>query len=1093
LIFVDRNIPSLLASALACAALLTCSTAPLFAQAVANAQVSGEVTDPTGGAVSGADLRITDIAKGTVTRTTTNTEGRYTLPNLSVGQYRLEAAAPGFKNYIQTGIELQVGNSVQINISLQVGSVSENVEVSANANLVETERNAISQVIDERRIVDLPLNGRQATQLVLISGAAVTAPAGDQTGSKNYFSSTTISIGGGQSSATNYLLDGGSNLDTFSNVNLPFPFPDALQEFSVETSSVPARNGRQPGGVVNVVTKSGTNALHGDLFEFLRNGAVNARNYFAPVHDSLKRNQFGGTLGGRIIRDKLFFFGGYQGTRNRQNPPNTTAFIPTAAAIAGDFTALESPGCQSSGKARVLRDPATGATIANNFIDPSRFDKSSIALLKYLPQTSDPCGRVTYGIPTTGDEDQFIGRVDWAQSSRNTLFGRFFLADYRNPAHYSPTNILITTSSGNLERAQTATFGDTYSISPTLVSSFHATFTRRADQRGPAANFINAQTIGINQSIYVPNDLRVTVSNAFSVGCGTCSPAHLNVNTFQESEDIDWIRGAHRLAFGVDILRTQLNAVVGYLQNGNFNFNGQFTNDSIADFLLGQMSTYGQSRPQQVSNRVTNYGLYAQDTWHAKRNLTVNMGLRWEPTIIPTDLFHRGSTFSRAAFDANQHSSVYSTAPAGAFFYGDPGVPAGFAPNHWANFSPRLGLAWDPHGNGKETIRVGSAILYDTVALYTPQRLTSNPPVVNEIDLTNNQFSNPFGNYPGGNPFPGVYPPPKNAFFPTSAQWIIFPQDTKPTTLYSWNFSYQRQLSGNWLFSTTYIGNKTSHIWIGKELDPAVYIPGQSTTANTQSRRVLTLANPAQGQYYGNVAFADEGANANYNGWLTSVEHRFSSGFTLLVNYTWSHCISEADFQGDITVANYENPSSRRQDRGACNFDFRHIFNATSVVTTTGIGNSFTKKLTGGWQVAPLIRAVSGAPLNVLSGRDNSLTGGTLDRPNLASLSGTYNANWGPGLQYINPANFTQNAPGTFGNLGRDAVRGPAQFNFDASLSRLFALRERLRLEARGEAFNLINHTNFGNPNVTLTSANFGRILTANDPRIFQFAMKLIF
>ncbi len=840
-----------------------------------------------------------------------------------------------------------MGNSVQINVSLQVGSVSENVEVSANANLVETEQNAISQVIDERRIVDLPLNGRQATQLVLISGAAVTAPAGDQTGSKNYFSSTTISIGGGQSSATNYLLDGGSNLDTFSNVNLPFPFPDALQEFSVETSSVPARNGRQPGGVVNVVTKSGTNALHGDLFEFLRNGDVNARNFFAPVHDSLKRNQFGGTLGGKIIRDKLFFFGGYQGTRNRQNPPNTTAFIPTAAAITGDFSALESAGCQSSGKARVLKDPVTGATIANNFIDPSRFDKSAIALLKYLPQTSDPCGRVTYGIPTTGDEDQFIGRIDWAQSSRNTIFGRFFLADYRNPAHYSPTDILITTSAGNLERAQTATIGDTYSISPTLVSSFHFTFNRRSDNRGPAPDFINAQTIGINQAIYVPNDLRVTVSNAFSVGCGTCSPAHLNVNTFQESEDIDWIHGAHRIAFGADILRTQLNAVVGYLQNGNFNFNGQFTNDPIADFLLGTMSTYGQSRPQQVANRVTNYGLYAQDTWHARRSLTINMGLRWEPTIIPVDLFHRGSTFSRSAFDANQHSGVYTTAPAGSFYYGDPGVPAGFAPNHWANFSPRLGLAWDTHGNGKETIRIGSALLYDTVALYTTQRLTSNPPVVNEIDLTNNQFSNPFGGYPGGNPFPGVYPPPKNAFFPTSAQWIIFPQNTHPTTLYSWNFSYQRQLGGNWLFSTTYIGNKTSHIWIGQEMDPAVYIPGQSSTANTQSRRVLTLANPSQGQYYGNVAYADEGANAHYNGWLTSVEHRFSGGFTLLVNHTWSKCISEADFQGDITVANYENPSSRSQDRGPCNFDFRHVFNATSVVTTSGIGNSFTKRITG--------------------------------------------------------------------------------------------------------------------------------------------------
>ncbi len=1080
--------------------LLLCFTCALIfppasqCQSVESAQVSGQVTDPSGGALVAATVRMIDLEKGVDHTTTTNGDGRYTVPDLSVGHYRLEVSAPGFKSYLQTGIELQVGNNVQINVAMQLGSVSETIQVAANAGLVETEQNAIEQVIDQRRIVDLPLNGRQATQLVLISGAAVTAPAGDQTGSKNYFSSTTISVAGGQSSGTNYLLDGGSNIDAFSNVNLPFPFPDALQEFSVETSSVPARNGRQPGGVVNVVTKSGTNSFHGDAFEFLRNGDVNARNYFAPVHDSLKRNQYGGTLGGAIVRDKVFFFGGYQGTRNRQNPPSTTAFVPTAAAIAGDFSALDSAACQSTGKARALKDPITGVTIANKFISPTRFDPSAIALLKFLPPTSDPCGRVTYGIPTTGDEDQGISRIDWTQNARHTVFGRYFIADYRNPAYWNPNNALITTAAGNLERAQTATFGDTFTLSPTLVNSLHFTFSRRADQRGPAQSFINAQDIGINQFVYVPNDLRVTVSNAFSVGCGTCSPAHLNVNTFQESDDLDWVRGNHRFAFGADILRTQLNSDVGYLQNGNFNFNGQFTNDPIADFLLGDMNTYGQSRPQQVANRVTDIGIYAQDTWHVNTRLTVNIGLRWEPTIIPADYFHRGAVFSLANFEANQHSSVYTTAPAGALFYGDPGVPRGFAPNHWSNFSPRLGLAWNPRGDGRETIRVGSSLLYDTVALYTPQRLTSDPPVVNEIDLNNpGPFSNPWLNYPGGNPFPGVYPPQKNAFFPTSALWVLFPQQTQPTTLYTWNVSYQRQFGGNWLFSTSYIGNKTSHIWIGQEIDPGIYIPNKSTTGNTQSRRLLTLINPAQGQYYGNMAFADEGGNAHYNGLLTSIEHRFNRGFTLLVNYTWSNCISDADFQGDITVANYENPFNRAQDRGPCNFDFRDVFNATSVITTPGLGNAFTRKLTGNWQLAPLIRAFSGAPLNILTGTDNSRTGVNLDRPNLVSGTSVYTSSWGPGLQMINPAAFTPNAVGTFGSLGRDAVRGPAQFDFDASLSRLFAFRENVRLEARGEAFNVINHTNFGNPTTTLSSSTFGRILSANDPRIFQFAMKLIF
>src|SRR6185312_12432244 len=305
----------------------------------------------------------------------------------------------------------------------------------ASASMVQTQDTSVSQVIDERRINDLPLNGRQATSLVLLSGAAATAPGGDMSGSKNFYTSTTISIAGGQANGTNYLLDGGDNNDTFSNVNLPFPFPDALQEFSVETSSLPARNGLHPGGAVNIVTKSGSNQWHGDLFDYLRNGDVNARNYFGTTHDSLKRNQFGGTVGGRIIKDKLFFFAGYQGTRNRQNPPSTTSFVPTPAALAGDFSTLDSATCLSSHKARTLLNPfasAPNTPFANNQIPTSYFNPASLKLMSYIPSTSDPCGRVTYGIPTTGDEDQWIGRIDWVRNQKHSIYGRYFVVDYRN-------------------------------------------------------------------------------------------------------------------------------------------------------------------------------------------------------------------------------------------------------------------------------------------------------------------------------------------------------------------------------------------------------------------------------------------------------------------------------------------------------------------------------------------------------------------------------------------------------------------------------------------------------------------------------------
>jgi hypothetical protein len=1074
------------------------------AQAVASAQIAGVVTDQSGGAVPNASVRMVETSRNVPHATMSDAQGRYVLPNLPVGSYRLEVSASGFKNHIQAGLELQVGNNVAVNVTLQVGAVSENIEVTARAQMVQTEDNSVSQVIDEKRITELPLNGRQATQLVLISGAAVTAPAGDMSGSKNFYSSTTISVAGGQANSTNYLLDGGDNNDTMTNVNLPFPFPDALQEFSVETSSLPARNGLHPGAAVNIVTKSGSNQWHGSVFDYLRNGSLNARNFFAPTHDLLKRNQFGGTFGGRIIKDKLFFFGGYQGTRQKTVLSTTTVTVPTAAAAAGDFSVLDGAGCQTSKTARAIKDPATptGVIFANSFIAPSRFDPAAVKLLSYLPTTTDPCGIFRYTIPATGDEDQFIGRVDWVQNTKHTVYGRYFVVDYRNPAVWDPKNVLVTTNPGNLERAQLLTVGDTYTISPTTINAFHATFTRRRDDRGPNGQDINLQTLGVKLSIAVPNDLRIAVgsgSAGFNVGCGTCSPGHFNVNTFAFTDDVDLIRGKHQLAFGVNLVRTQNNTLSGYLQNGNAAFSGQASNDPIADFLLGSMSAFSQSRAQQVGLRENIVGIYAQDTWHVNSRLTVNLGLRWEPMLFPTDYFGRGSVFDMGAFLAGTKSKVYPNAPAGSLFFGDQGVDKSFTDNHYTNFSPRIGFAWNPGGKSNQTIRAGAALLYDSVMVWFPQRLQSNPPVVNEIDLNAsavNGFSDPWVTgykYPGGNPFP-----PTGAYFPTQAFFAVLPHDLKPTYMTTWNVSYQRQFAGNWMAQASYLGNKTTHVWLTQNINPAVYIPGSSTTANTPARRVLNLLKPSEGQFYGAVDLGDDGGNANYNALLLSLQHRLSHGFTVLANYTYSHCISNGDFNGDLRGSYYQNPANRSSDRGDCNFDYRQIFNV-SMIGQSPFKGGWTGRLLGGWRIAPVIRAVSGPPITVTSGRDNSLVGENLDRANASGTGAPfYNDSIGSNLQWFNPAAFVTNPIGTFGTLGRSVFRGPGALNFDVGLTRTFPLTERIRLEARAEAFNVINHTNFAGPNANQSSGTFGRITATaggqvGDPRILQFALKIRF
>jgi hypothetical protein len=1094
-----------------------CLASSLFAQAVGSAEATGEVTDPSGSPVSGATIKMIETARGVMHQTTSNSSGLYTLPNLPVGAYRLEAAAPGFRTYVQTGIELQVNNHVQLNVLLQLGTVSDSVEVSAGADLVETQQNAISQVINQKQIVDLPLNGRQPTQLILLSGAAQVAPGGDMTGSKNYPSSITISVAGGQANSTNYVLDGGTNLDTFSNVNLPFPFPDALQEFSVETNALPARNGTQAGGLVNVVTKSGSNSLHGDLFEFLRNGDLNARNYFAATHDSLKRNQFGATVGDHIVRDKLFFFAGYQGTRNRSNPPQTLATVPTAAALTGDFSGLESAGCQSNHQTRTIKNPYNGQPFPNSQVPVSLFNPASLKLLNYLPQTSNPCGTVSFGIPTTGDEDQEVGRIDYVLSSKHMIFGRYFATDYRNPANWNPQNILVTATAGNLERAQSVTVGDTYTFGPHIVNSFHSTFARRRDNRGPNPNDINANVLGVNIATNVPNDLRLTVgsgSSGFAVGCGTCSPGHFNVNTWQLADDFDIMYGRHQIAFGVDYVHTQNNLLSGYIQNGNFAFSGQATGDPILDFLTGSLSTFQQSRPQQIAMRATMVGLYAQDSFRLSSRLVVNAGIRWEPMLFPQDLYHRGSVFSMAGFLAGTHSQVYPNAPAGSLYYGDPGVTGNFTHNRLGNFSPRLGLVWDPTGSGKQTIRVGAGIMYDAAEVYLAQHLASNPPYVNELDFTIGAaggFNNPWTvgyNYPGGNPFPGVTPPPANAAFPAQGLYTVLPQNLRTTNLAQWNVSYQRQFGKDWVGSISYLGNKTTHLYSAQELNPGIYTPGE--TSVTYKNRLLYSINPAQGQYYGDVSMLDDGANASYNALLASVQHRFSHNFTLLANYTWSHCVSDYDFTTDLNGTGFLNPDNMKMDRGNCNFDIRHIFNASIVGTSAVKGDSLLARLARNWQVAPLLHTQTGAPVNITTGKDNSLAGTNTitnyDRPNLV-LPEMYTSQWGPMLQYLNPAAFAQNAPGTFGSLGRDVVRTPGLLSFDVSVNRQFALREKFRLEVRADAFNALNHTNFGGPtqngvqipgiaggvNAVLTSTTFGRITSAGDPRIMQLSMKLMF
>jgi Carboxypeptidase regulatory-like domain len=1066
----------------------------LFAQATSVVQISGVVSDGVGGVVPIAKVKAIQTDTGLDRAATVESDGSYVLSNLPIGPYRLEATASGFRTYVQTGIVLQVNTNPVINITLQVGALSQQVEVSANATMVETQSNGVSQVIDQRRVVDLPLNGRQETQLILLSGASVQAPGSDMASSKNYPTSTTIAVAGGQANGTYYLLDGGDHNDAFGAINLPLPFPDVLQEFSVQTNAIPASYGVRAGAVVNIVSKSGTNEIHGDLFEFLRTGVTNARNFFAPKRDNLKRNQFGATAGAPIVKNRLFVFGGYQGTRVRTAPPTSTVFVPTTDTLRGDFSTLESAAC---GKPRSLTDPLTGQPFPNNFIDPSRFSPQAVAFLKYVPVSSDPCGKLLFGVPNNSGEDQFLTRADLIHNTKHSVYGRYYFTDWRNPGAYDGKNLLLTTRAGVLDRAQSLTIGDTYSVSNSAINAAHFTWSRDRVTRGPAGGLPTSADIGLNVAPSPGNFPSIVLSNKFSTFCGTCSLAHVNSTSFQFADDFNLVVGRHQISFGAEWIRRKLDFQVSTQQNPEFDFNGQFTNDPLADLLIGRDNQFIQGNLTRM-NELQNYiALYAHDKIRLSPQLSVNIGLRWEPFLPVYEVQGRDTHFDMGAFLAGTKSTKFTNAPPGLFFPGDPNTPDAGTHRHLLDFAPRVGIVWDPQGNGRTTIRAAYGILYDITPMQQYDRFGFGPPWASTITIVSppGGFANPFAGYPGGNPFPQPSPPPANATFVTAGQYVNLPLYVHPTYMQQWNLSVQRQVGESWLFTANYLGNKSSHRWISTAINPSVYLPGMcgnqacSTTGNTNQRRLLSLANPVAGGFYGPVAQIDDGANGSYNGMLLSANRRLTGNLSMLVNYTWSHCISDGDAASEIG-GGYENPASRRAERGNCVVDIRHIFNASVVALSPRFTGRWTQRMLGNWETSAILTKRSGFWFNTGTGRDNSLTGIGGDRPDVIADSHVSN----PTLdQWFNTSAFRPNALGTFGNSGRDNLEGPGGFTFDMAMLRRFSINEHHKIEARAEAFNILNHPVFGGPRSSLTDPNIGRILSANDPRILQFALKYIF
>jgi hypothetical protein len=677
-------------------------------------QINGAVRDATGLAVPAAEVTVIQTDTGFRRTALTAADGTYLLLNLATGPYRLEVKKTGFSTYVQAGIVLQVDTNPAIDVALKVGSVNEQVLVEAAAAMVETQSTGVGQVINQQQVVDLPLNGRDATQLIFLSGASTTGPNGQINTTKNYQNETIIALAGPGVSGVTYMLDGGTHNDPFNSLNLPFPFPDTLQEFKVETSALPAQYGYHSAGAVNAVTKSGTNEFHGDVFEFVRNSDFNGRDFLATTGDGVKRNQFGGTIGGPIRKNKLFFFAGYQETLLRSAPANAVAYLPTAAMLSGDFTVEASPLCNNQ-RQIMLKTP-----FVNNMVSPALLNASALkAMTNYFPTPPDQaCGRIVYGAISNSSEYMGVAKIDYQVNSRHTIFGRYFAPHEASPpsqGNQAATKATILSSvgaAGTDDLVQSGVLGDTFVFGPTTVNSFRATVTRTAVRKYVAPQFTPAD-IGVNITPLQPFGMYTLVSGYFQNG-GLASTGSF-ITTHQLADDFSLIRGSHQLGFGVNWIRPAQNGYYATYSAGFFTFNGQTTGLAPADFLLGDVATYIQNNLQQDTERHQYIGLYVQDSWKIGRNLSLNYGLRWEPYFGPQMLHGFVSHFSQADFDANVHSAIYPNAPAGTIFPGDAEFDTNRRPSNiaWKDFAPRFGMVWGPKGDGKMTVRASWGMFYD--------------------------------------------------------------------------------------------------------------------------------------------------------------------------------------------------------------------------------------------------------------------------------------------------------------------------------------------------------------------------------------------
>lgn len=1067
------------------------------------ATIIGNITDPSGAQVPAASVTARNADTGLTRTVVSGEDGGYRIEFLPVGNYVIEVTpSTGFKKATRSGVVLQVGDTVRVDIALEVGAVTEQVTITDETPQINTNSSELGRTVQSREIENLPLVERNVFALLDLTPGVQSNNTGVSTASATTnnnvlgFPEQRTLINGGTDGGTgsvSYYLDGGTNMTNLRNTGNVAPNPEAIREFKVTTNSYNAEYGRFASGVINIITKSGTNRFQGSLYEYVRNEALNANEYGSILERApYKRNQFGGSFGGPIIKDKTFFFFTYSGLRQRQNRFLSGARVPTALERAGDFT--------QSGT--LPKDPATGTTLTNatviscngvnGVICANRIDPVALKILNdYIPVSNSVNPNGTPGwqgnVPLPTDTNEYLVKLDHQLNDPHRLSFSYFTTSGSQTVFPGSGSLPWATQLFSWTQ-HNANFSDVWVIGPDKVNQLWVTYTRNFGGR------INTPGTTLKDlgSSFTPQGVaslpQITVNGFFTLSNAIGGPT-AGTNLYSVRDVFSWTKGSHSLKIGgevtlnKDIQQTLLN------NYGVVAFNNTATGNAFADFLLGIPSTFTQDAPVTALTNTWYTALFLQDDFRATSKLTLNLGVRWEVQTPPTDPQNRFTNYV-----PGQQSTAIPNAPVGALFFGDAGVERGAISTSYNHFSPRIGFAYDPFGDGKTSIRGAAGLFYGSISGNEWGNMTNFQPWSTRLSFTNLNrrgtgalLSDPYRNYVGGNPFP------YNGAFANGGGFFAVASDFDfPRTL-QMNFSVQRQITDQLTVGAAYIRSAARNLPFARDVNYPVV---NATASNVGSNILARRPNPA----FGAVTFLDSDQNADYEGLQITSSLRFNKLFSYNGFYTLSKTTSSVQLHNNTVTGLAQNFSNLDGDKGAADTDQRHVFSMSFNFQPDFYNgsNRALKAILNGWSISPIVKLRSGRPFTVTNGGvDANLDGNTNDRARL--VGDPYLAN-PTAAQWFNTAAFAHNpivvGVATDGTSPRNFLYGPGFRVVDLALSRDFRFGERFRLRLRGEGTNIFNIVNLGQPNASRssgTSTTFGTITDGGAMRILQFGARFSF